>query len=442
MADGKKKIWDFDDFQRYLAGRMSPGEEHAFEKHLLDDEFAREALEGMAQLSGREREEDMKALKKRLRAKTAPERTFPLWRIAASLALLGLTSFLIYYLINTGPVTVTEQTVPEKKVEKGLAIHGKEDTSNLREDGTLALEQDIKQDEEVVSEPPPVVKMKKATEKPSGSHEKMTIIEVPDEQEITEDIEVELNAGPIDEPAEAEYEAPAVTEEVAPPETRKKQFVQPLARTATVRAPEPGTNKKLLEIHGVVTSAEDGLPLPGVNVIAENTNVGTVTNIDGKFTIKAPGDSSATLSFNFIGYNTETVKVSGKDSVFVRLEPDVSALSEVVVMAYGVQNTGERPEERYIPPKPAGGMRRLRKYIKENLQYPSGKDIKGAVVLRLTIATDGNISDIKVVKSPGREFADEALRLIIEGPEWKPATRNGITEEAEVTVRIRFRPPG
>ncbi len=437
MADDKRHTGSFEEYQRYLNGEMSPEEEHAFEKRMLGDAFEEEAFEGLSQVSSEELTTDMAELRKRLGEKTRKKQALPLWRIAASLALLGLASFLIYFLINTRPVAITEQAVPEGKVEKGLAIHEKEDTSAMREDGVLALEQEMKREEKAASEPPPVRKMKKTQEKSPKTHEKTTIIEVPDEEETKEDITADVD---IEE--EMEMLDTGIEDEVLE-EVQKQNIIRPMARTAPEKLQTKKGELKLLEIHGKVIDAEDGLPLPGVNVIVENTTVGTVTNIDGKFYIKTPGDSSTTLRFNFIGYNEETVKVNGKDSVFVTLEPDVSALSEVVVMAYGTQSVEDQDEVRYVPPKPAGGNRKFRKYIKEHLIYPvtaNEKKVKGTVVLRLKIAPDGSISDIVVVKSPGPEFTEEALRLIKEGPEWKPALRNDIPEAGEVVVRIRFRP--
>lgn len=54
------------------------------------------------------------------------------------------------------------------------------------------------------------------------------------------------------------------------------------------------------KITGVVSSSEDGQPIPGVSIIVKGTTVGTTTNIDGKYEINAPADGT-TLIFSFIG---------------------------------------------------------------------------------------------------------------------------------------------
>jgi len=88
-------------------------------------------------------------------------------------------------------------------------------------------------------------------------------------------------------------------------------------------------------IKGTVTSAEDGLALPGVSVKIKGTNAGTSTGGDGTYSIRAnPGQ---TLVFSFVGTSTQE-KVVGEASVInVKLSSDAKSLTEVVVVGYGTQ---------------------------------------------------------------------------------------------------------
>lgn len=88
-------------------------------------------------------------------------------------------------------------------------------------------------------------------------------------------------------------------------------------------------------VTGTVTSSEDGEPLPGVNVVVENTTKGTVTGIDGTYTIEL-GPDETSLNFTFVGYTTQTVAVNGRTTVNVVMEPDTQTLEEVVVIGYGI----------------------------------------------------------------------------------------------------------
>lgn len=87
-------------------------------------------------------------------------------------------------------------------------------------------------------------------------------------------------------------------------------------------------------ISGTVTDQEEGLPIPGVNVIVKGTNRGTSTDVDGRFTITVPG-SDDVLVFSFIGYVTQEVPVGSQTTIDISLARDVTQLNEVVVVGYG-----------------------------------------------------------------------------------------------------------
>ena len=84
-------------------------------------------------------------------------------------------------------------------------------------------------------------------------------------------------------------------------------------------------------ISGVVLD-ENGGPLPGANVVIENTSTGVSTDFDGNFTINA--NSGQVLVISYIGYNSEYITVGNQDSITVSLQLD-NELEEVVVTALG-----------------------------------------------------------------------------------------------------------
>jgi Ca-activated chloride channel homolog len=93
------------------------------------------------------------------------------------------------------------------------------------------------------------------------------------------------------------------------------------------------TSQQSRTITGKVTSTDDGIGIPGVNVLAKGTTNGTVTNAQGKYsiTISAHG---GTLVFSFIGFETKEVKTGSSNVIDVTLSPDVTALEEVVTTGY------------------------------------------------------------------------------------------------------------
>ncbi|KAA0992923.1 SusC/RagA family TonB-linked outer membrane protein [Dyadobacter aurulentus] len=78
---------------------------------------------------------------------------------------------------------------------------------------------------------------------------------------------------------------------------------------------------------------EQGQGLPGVSVVVKGTSVGTVTDLEGNYTVNVPG--SATLVFSFIGYITQEIPLANRTSLDVKMLADTKALDEVVVVGYG-----------------------------------------------------------------------------------------------------------
>ena len=80
---------------------------------------------------------------------------------------------------------------------------------------------------------------------------------------------------------------------------------------------------------------EIGMGLPGATVVVEGTTSGTVTNIDGEFTLSVPS-SQSNLLFSFVGYETQTLSVAGKDFITVKMSNTLN-LEEVIVVGFGTQ---------------------------------------------------------------------------------------------------------
>ena len=92
-------------------------------------------------------------------------------------------------------------------------------------------------------------------------------------------------------------------------------------------------NAQISKVTGNVTSEEDGLPVVGASVLVKGTTVGTVTDIDGNFTLTNVPSSAGTLVISFIGMQSQEVKI--KSNVNVVLKSDAEQLEEVMVVAYG-----------------------------------------------------------------------------------------------------------
>lgn len=89
-------------------------------------------------------------------------------------------------------------------------------------------------------------------------------------------------------------------------------------------------------VSGMVTSSEDGGPLPGVNVVVKGTTNGTVTDAGGKYSLSV-SQGADVLVFTFIGFQTQEEEIGARSSVDVQMVIDVKQLSEVVVTALGLE---------------------------------------------------------------------------------------------------------
>ncbi len=93
------------------------------------------------------------------------------------------------------------------------------------------------------------------------------------------------------------------------------------------------------KVQGRVTDGETGEALPGANVMVKGTTVGTVTDVNGNYTISIPGGSRI-LQFSFIGYVQQEVPIQNGATINVSLFPDMQSLEEVVVVGYGAKLEG------------------------------------------------------------------------------------------------------
>ncbi|MQY78695.1 MAG: SusC/RagA family TonB-linked outer membrane protein [Bacteroidetes bacterium] len=94
-------------------------------------------------------------------------------------------------------------------------------------------------------------------------------------------------------------------------------------------------NAQEMTITGTVTESS-GSSLPGVNIVIKGTSTGTITNVDGNYSITVP-DENSILVFSFVGYLSKEVTVGNQTTLNITLATDVFGLDEIVVIGYGTQ---------------------------------------------------------------------------------------------------------
>lgn len=92
-------------------------------------------------------------------------------------------------------------------------------------------------------------------------------------------------------------------------------------------------------VKGLVTSEQDGLPLPGANVSVKGSASGVTTGIDGTYAISA--SPNEVLIFSYIGYVNQEIKVGGQKQINISLKDNLSELDQVIVIGYGTQKKSD-----------------------------------------------------------------------------------------------------
>lgn len=93
-------------------------------------------------------------------------------------------------------------------------------------------------------------------------------------------------------------------------------------------------NAQQRTITGTVTSAEDGMGLPGVSVSVKGTTLGAATDIDGKYALKVPQDAQI-LVFSSVGMQTQEITIGASNNISVVMKASTVDVDEVMVVAYG-----------------------------------------------------------------------------------------------------------
>lgn len=441
--------------QRYAQGSLSSIEQHAVEQYLLDHPFEAEAIEGMSYADNFNSE--LAGLQTKLEQRTAKDqpKVIPLWKqplkIAAALALLVVSSVLIINSFDLFNQDNNELALNETKEEskakdktessKPIAIEDKEsadiESSTIeQEESGVPDEVDVQEENKEVipvlamkveDEPKEVIQLEKLRSE-DDKMEKVYFAEQHEERESKQDEgdvskkEMTLN--------------PSITNNSGKSMARKSKMVS-----------APIITKERL-IQGVITSMEDGRPLPGVNVISKETGNGTITDINGEYEIIII-ENDDILSYSYLGFETQDVEIINQDSINVQLGANLVALSEVVITAQGIERETKSlgysikkgPTVDNKNASPINGYPSYRKYLEDSLIYPPqaiSSNIKGRVVVEFYVRKNGMVSDFNVMKSLGYGCDKEALRLIKEGPVWEPAISNEEAVDKKVRVKVKF----
>ncbi len=146
------------------------------------------------------------------------------------------------------------------------------------------------------------------------------------------------------------------------------------------------------EISGTVTSSEDELGVPGASVLVKGTTTGTITDLNGNYSLDVPADATI-LMYSFIGMKTREINIDGRDIIDVIMEPDVLGLEEVVVVA--------------------GGLRREKKALGYSVESVDGTQLQQVAEPDAMRALQGKIPGVNITSASGAPGS--STRITIRG---------------------------
>ena len=197
---------------------------------------------------------------------------------------------------------------------------------------------------------------------------------------------------------------------------------------------------------GVVVDAT-GETVIGASVVVKGTTNGTITGIDGDFSLSGVKQGDV-IQVSFVGYLTQEIKFKG-ESLKIILQEDSQTLQEVVVVGYGggEEVSDEVPVFQVVEEMPEfpGGMGECLKFLGKNIKYPveaQKAGVQGKVIVQFVVEKDGNIANPKVVRSIDPDLDGEAIRVISIMPKWKPGMQKGQPVRVKYTVPVTFRLDG
>ena len=145
-----------------------------------------------------------------------------------------------------------------------------------------------------------------------------------------------------------------------------------------------------VKVTGTVTSGEDGEPIIGATILVKGTNIGTITDLNGKFSLDVPEENKI-LQISFVGMTMQEVAV--KPQVMVVLQADVTDLDEVVVTALG--------------------LTREKKSLGYALQEVKADELTKAGQLNVASSLAGKVAGVQITSAGGQVGASQ--RIVIRG---------------------------
>ena len=142
-------------------------------------------------------------------------------------------------------------------------------------------------------------------------------------------------------------------------------------------------------ITGTVTDSEDGQPIPGVSIVVKGTTKGTITDINGKYSLSVPQDAS-TLIFSFVGMESQEVEIQGRTVINISMKQENLGLDEVIVTGY---------------------VKKSKNSLTGSTVQVSGDELKNVPVTSVDQTLQGKVAGLVISTSSGTPGAVQDIRI-------------------------------
>ena len=289
--------------------------------------------------------------------------------------------------------------------------------------------------------------------------------------------------------AVAAFARPEVSNKLDEISSVKVNDLTSIVKAEEVKSMENSSDEKF-KVSGTVLAADTKIPVIGASVIIRGTTNGTLTDLDGKFTLTGLKKDDV-IQVSFVGFQTRSVIVKDESPLTIMLDDAVQNLDEMVVVGMAPNEDGtttikaqmkdkngeksylegkmastkkdgmtvnqvdwqkkasnSEPQEKVIfqvveeMPQFPGGMGEAMKFLAKNMKYPVAAQqakIEGRVIVQFVVEKDGSVSDVKVMRGVNSELDAEAIRVVSMMPKWIPGKQRGKAVAVKYTMPIMFR---
>jgi hypothetical protein len=430
--------------KKYLAGELDAHAMHELERRALDDPFLADAIEGYGQVR-HDQQKNLGDLSARLRVRADKKVRVLTLRMQLSIA----ASLLV--IIGIGAWLVTRNQNAKQAELKQVAVN----VPSAPKPGQPALS--------APTQPAPQVADTVVKEKATGVNRYRVSAVTPPQadaatsqppavaelQVVKPDTNMNIAAAKAP-PSSNGYFSTGVNKAAAPqfkssPGASDAVMRSLNANKTAAKKPRPMVPETLLNAHeenlnvqpamrgnhsilvGQVTGNDQ--PIVGAIVKLSGADFGVVTDVNGRFVMHNIPDNKS-LEVKSLGYATKQVKLNGRDSIAVLLEPNVSSLAEVTIIE---PNNNNDKSSGSAGVHPGAGWKALNTYLDKNAVSPDGKS--GKVLLSFTVNGRGGLSGFTVAQSLSPSADQKAIDLISNGPAW---AGNIDGQPYVVTVTVSF----